>query len=155
VQARYLEKHERWQLVVERIRHGNVKTSVIDDDFLKSGDADQIRETARILQGLVGEGAYVIRGERQHPVVSFAEAMGWLLHEVEDKATVQRYKGLGEMNPDQLWETTMDPALRRLLKVQIEDGIAADEIFTRLMGDEVEPRREFIERNALVARLDV
>jgi len=155
VQARYLEKLERWQLVVERVRHGNVRTSVIDDDFLKSGDADQIRETARILEGLVREGAHVLRGERQHAVASFAEAMGWLLHEVEDKAAVQRYKGLGEMNPEQLWETTMDPASRRLLKVQIEDGIAADEIFTRLMGDEVEPRREFIERNALVARLDI
>jgi DNA gyrase subunit B len=155
VQARYLERHERWQLVVERIRHGNVKSSVIDDDFLKSGDSEQIREAARILEGLVGEGAYVVRGERQHVVSSFAEAMGWLLREVEEKAAVQRYKGLGEMNPEQLWETTMDPASRRLLKVQIEDGIAADEIFTRLMGDEVEPRREFIERNALVARLDV
>ncbi|MCZ7565941.1 MAG: toprim domain-containing protein [Burkholderiales bacterium] len=155
VQARYLGKHERWQLVVERVRHGNVRTSVIDDDFLKSGDREQIRETARILEGLVGDGASVVRGDRQQPVATFAEAMRWLLHEVEEKAVVQRYKGLGEMNPEQLWETTMDPASRRLLKVQIEDGIAADEIFTRLMGDEVEPRREFIERNALVAQLDV
>jgi len=155
VQERYLEKHERWQLVVEHVRHGNVKTSVIDDDFLKSGDCDQIRETAQILQGLIRLGAQVVRGERQHPVSDFGEAMRWLLQEVEEKATVQRYKGLGEMNPDQLWETTMDPASRRLLKVQIEDGIAADEIFTKLMGDEVEPRREFIERNALIAQLDV
>ncbi|MCG6875053.1 MAG: DNA topoisomerase (ATP-hydrolyzing) subunit B [Betaproteobacteria bacterium] len=155
VQERYLEKHERWQLVVEHIHHGNAKTSVIDDDFLKSGDCDQIRETAQILQGLIGSGAYVVRGERQHAVSDFGDAMRWLLHEVEEKASVQRYKGLGEMNPGQLWETTMDPASRRLLKVQIEDGIAADEIFTKLMGDEVEPRREFIERNALIAQLDV
>ncbi|MCC6610469.1 MAG: DNA topoisomerase (ATP-hydrolyzing) subunit B [Burkholderiales bacterium] len=155
VQVRYLERHERWQLVVERVRHGNVKTSVIDDDFLKSGDSEQIREAARILEGLVGEGAYVVRGEHQQAVSGFPEAMAWLLREVEEKAAVQRYKGLGEMNPEQLWETTMDPGSRRLLKVQIEDGIAADEIFTRLMGDEVEPRRAFIERNALVARLDI
>ena len=155
VHERYLEKHERWQLVVEHIHHGNVKTSVIDDDFLKSGDCDQIRETSQILQGLIGQGASVERGDRQHAVSDFGDAMRWLLHEVEDKASVQRYKGLGEMNPEQLWETTMDPASRRLLKVQIEDGIAADEIFTKLMGDEVEPRREFIERNALIAQLDV
>ncbi len=155
VAARYDEKLERQQLVIERHRHGNVKVSTLDEDFLISGDHAQIQATARVLDGLIGPGAVVVRGERQESAASFPQAMAWLLHEVERNAGVQRYKGLGEMNPEQLWETTMDPAGRRLLRVQIDDGIAADEIFTRLMGDEVEPRREFIEKNALVAQLDV
>jgi len=155
VQARYDEKQERHQLLVQRRRHGNLRLSLVDSDFLLSGDYRQIQETSRLLQGLIGEGALVKRGDHERSVTDFREVMDWLLGEVERSAAVQRYKGLGEMNPEQLWETTMDPASRRLLKVQIEDGIAADEIFTRLMGDDVEPRRDFIERNALVARLDV
>jgi len=155
VSIRYDDKHERQQLVIERIRHGNRRITVLDDDFLLSGDFAQIQSTARMLDGLIGTGAIVRRQERSHGVTTFAQAISWLRGEVERNASIQRYKGLGEMNPEQLWETTMDPTARRLLKVQIEDGIAADEIFTKLMGDEVEPRREFIERNALIARLDV
>ncbi len=108
------------------------------------------------MQRGIDQGASVQRGDKKQPVREFPEAMRWLLAEVERSMSLQRYKGLGEMNPGQLWETTMDPGARRLLKVQIEDGIAADEIFTRLMGDEVEPRRAFIESNALgVRNLDV
>jgi DNA gyrase subunit B len=149
-------KTERYQVRIERSRHGNVRISAIDTEFVRSGDYAQIRQSAEMLRGLVGVGAFVQRGERRHPVRDFPEAMRWLLGEVQKSMTLQRYKGLGEMNPSQLWETTMDPGTRRLLKVQIEDGIAADEIFTKLMGDEVEPRRAFIESNALgVRNLDV
>ena len=155
VYSRYDEKLERHQLVVERNRHGNVRTGVIDEDFVLSGDFRQLAGAAQLVEGLIGPGAYVRRGDHQHAVADFGQAVHWLRAEVERNATVQRYKGLGEMNPEQLWETTMEPASRRLLKVQIEDAIAADEIFIKLMGDEVEPRRDFIEQNALVARLDV
>jgi len=150
------QKTERYQIRIERTRHGNVRMSTIDAEFILSGDHGQIRQTAAMLKDLVGEGAYMQRGDKRQPVRDFPEAMRWLLAEVKRSMTLQRYKGLGEMNPEQLWETTMDVSARRLLKVQIEDGIAADEIFTKLMGDEVEPRRAFIELNALgVRNLDV
>ncbi|HEY0664198.1 MAG TPA: toprim domain-containing protein, partial [Thiobacillaceae bacterium] len=150
------QKTERYQVKVERTKHGNVRMSTIDTDFVHSGDYAQIRQTAEMLRGLVGAGAYMQRGEKKQPVRDFPEAMRWLLGEVQRAMTLQRYKGLGEMNPEQLWETTMDTSTRRLLRVQIEDSIAADEIFTKLMGDEVEPRRAFIESNALgVRNLDV
>ena len=156
VGAHFDSKTERYQIRIERTRHGNVRSTVIDAEFVQSGDYAQIRQTAEMLRGLVGVGAHVRRGEKQHPVKDFGEAMRWLLAEVQKSMSLQRYKGLGEMNPGQLWETTMDPGVRRLLRVQIDDGIAADEIFTRLMGDEVEPRRAFIESNALgVRNLDV
>jgi DNA gyrase subunit B len=156
VAPHFEQKTERYQVRIERTRHGNVRMSTIDTEFVHSGDYAQIRQTAELLRGLVGPGAYVQRGDKKQPVREFAEAMKWLLAEVEKATTLQRYKGLGEMNPEQLWETTMDTSARRLLKVQIEDGIAADEIFTKLMGDEVEPRRAFIESNALgVRNLDV
>ena len=143
---------ENWRLRVEKMRHGNLRVGHIDEDFLHSGDHAQIRRTTEMIAGLVESGAAVRRGEKSRTVGSFAEAMAWLLNEVERGLSKQRYKGLGEMNPAQLWETTMDPAVRRLLKVQIEDAITADEIFTTLMGDNVEPRRAFIEANALYAR---
>jgi DNA gyrase subunit B len=150
------QKTDRYQVRIERTRHGNIRMSTIDTEFVHSGDYAQIRQTAQMLAGLIGEGAYVQRGDKKQPVRDFAEAMRWLLGEVEKSMSLQRYKGLGEMNPEQLWETTMNVAARRLLRVQIEDGIAADEIFTKLMGDEVEPRRAFIELNALgVRNLDV
>ncbi|KFB66545.1 DNA topoisomerase (ATP-hydrolyzing) subunit B [Candidatus Accumulibacter vicinus] len=150
--ARYDTARERWQLRLEKILHGNLKLGVIDEDLLVSGDYAQLRKTAEILAGLFAAGGFVARGEKKKMVSSFAETMQWLLSEVERSVTKQRYKGLGEMNPAQLWETTMDPKVRRLLKVQIEDAIGADEIFSTLMGELVEPRRSFIETNALAAR---
>ena len=152
VEARFDDKTERWQLRVEKMLHGNRKTGTLDEEFLLSGDYQQIRHTSQLVSGLIGKNALMRRGEKSQAVSSFAEAMDWLLAEVERGLSKQRYKGLGEMNPEQLWETTMDPTTRRLLKVQIDDAIAADEIFTTLMGDNVEPRRAFIEGNALYAR---
>jgi DNA gyrase subunit B len=147
---------ERWALRLQRSLHGNPRRSIIDADFLASGDHALLVDLARTLSGLVGEGATVRRGEASAAVSDFREALDWLMEQVKRNMNVQRYKGLGEMNPGQLWETTMDPKVRRLLRVQIEDAIAADEIFTTLMGDQVEPRRAFIEDNALrVANLDV
>ena len=147
---------EVWRIVVTRTHHGTPHRTIIDADFLASGDATQIRAAADVLQGLVHPGAVVRRGDKQQAVKSFKEALDWLLAEARGSVAIQRYKGLGEMNPGQLWETTMDPAVRRLLKVQIEDTITSDNIFTTLMGEQVEPRRDFIEMNALgVRNLDV
>jgi DNA gyrase subunit B len=147
---------EEYRLKISRVHHGNVRNSYIDQDFLQSGDYAQIRQTAQVLDGLIGPAAYVQRGEKKQAVSDFKQALDWLLEEVKKGIGTQRYKGLGEMNPAQLWETTMDPKVRLLLRAQIEDSIAADEIFTTLMGDIVEPRRAFIENNALgVRNLDV
>ena len=150
------ESGEKWHLRIVRHMHGNQKVSIITQDFLKSSDYKVLSDVAQTLRGLVGEGAEVRRGEgdkvRSQPVGSFREAMRWLLADAEKGVSRQRYKGLGEMNAEQLWETTMDVNARRLLKVQIEDAIAADQIFTTLMGDNVEPRRVFIEENALGAQ---
>ncbi|MGN4154479.1 DNA topoisomerase (ATP-hydrolyzing) subunit B [Burkholderia gladioli] len=147
----YDEVREHWSLRIERPHHGNVRVSVIDEEFLLTADYKQLVSTADTFKDLIGEGALIKRGERSQAVKDFKGAMQWLMADAERNVSKQRYKGLGEMNPEQLWETTMDPNVRRLLRVQIEDAIAADGIFTTLMGDEVEPRRAFIESNALRA----
>jgi DNA gyrase subunit B len=155
VSVRSDELSEKHALRIERIRHGNVQVTQIDADFVASADYAVLAGSAATFKGLMGEGAIIRRGEgekmKEFAVTDFHTAMQWLREEAERGVSKQRYKGLGEMNPEQLWETTMDPTVRRLLKVQIEDAIAADQIFTTLMGDEVEPRRNFIESNALQA----
>ncbi len=156
IRARYDVEAEQHRLVIVRTRHGTPHATGLDADFLGSGDYAQIKAAGEVLQGLIHAGATVRRGEKSAAVRTFKEALDWLLAEARGAVAIQRYKGLGEMNPEQLWETTMDPKARRLLRIQIEDGIASDEIFNTLMGEEVEPRRAFIESNALgVRNLDV
>ncbi|WP_374670446.1 DNA topoisomerase (ATP-hydrolyzing) subunit B [Acidovorax temperans] len=142
-------------LRISRRHHGNIKSSVITQDFVHGADYAALAEAAETFRGLLAEGAKVMRGEgekqKEEKVSDFRQAMKWLITEAERTTARQRYKGLGEMNPEQLWETTMDPNVRRLLRVQIDDAIEADRVFTMLMGDEVEPRRDFIETNALRA----
>jgi DNA gyrase subunit B len=155
VMAQFDAATDKHRLRIERYRHGNARASHIDADFAHGADYAVLAEAANTFRGLFAGGARVVRGEgekaKESQVADFRDAMRWLLEQAQSGVTMQRYKGLGEMNPEQLWDTTMDPAVRRLLRVQIEDAIAADQIFTTLMGDEVEPRRAFIESNALAA----
>jgi DNA gyrase subunit B len=144
------------RIVVNRTEHGTASQRFLPREFFESAEYQRIADLGRTLAGLIGEGAYVMRGDDRHDVGSFKEAMKWLFDQAKKGQTIQRYKGLGEMNPEQLWETTIDPASRRLMQVKIEDAVASDDIFTTLMGDQVEPRREFIEKNALsVTNLDI
>ena len=143
-------------LLIARIEHGSTTEKHLHREFFSSSEYRRISELARSLSGLLGPGSYVRKGEASQEVASFREALHWLLDQARRGQSIQRYKGLGEMNPGQLWDTTINPATRRLVQVRIDDAHGANEIFSTLMGDQVEPRREFIERNALsVTYLDV
>jgi len=144
------------RIAVQKVQHGTGATRYIPREFFDTNEYRHIMELAGKLKELIGEGAYVARGDKRMAINSFEEAVEWLMNEARKGQTIQRYKGLGEMNPEQLWDTTVNPETRRLMQVKIEDIVKADEIFTTLMGDQVEPRREFIEQNALtVSNLDV
>ncbi|HIG0327570.1 TPA: DNA topoisomerase (ATP-hydrolyzing) subunit B [Legionella pneumophila] len=132
-------------------QHGLENYIPMQVEFFLSKDYKEMADLGHKLSNLIEEGAYIQRGDKSLPVENFEQVLNWLMDEAKKGQTIQRYKGLGEMNPEQLWETTMDPDVRRMLQVSIEDAVAADEIFTTLMGDNVEPRREFIETNALDA----
>ena len=156
VAAIYDQNRGSYNVEITQIQHTVEQITLLDASFFNSPDYARIRTVALELEGLVEEGAYIERGERTKEIESFGEGLEWILAEAKRGTDIQRYKGLGEMNPDQLADTTMDPATRSMLRVRIEDAIAADHIFTTLMGSQVEPRREFIETNALsVANLDV
>lgn len=140
---------------ITRQLHGNVAITYLDQKFLDSKAYQILHQTAQMLSGAISDTVELVKGEMRMTVHHFDEALDYLLSSIQKGLTIQRYKGLGEMNKEQLWETTMDPAVRRLLKVKIEDAIAADEVFVTLMGDDVEPRRAFIENNALAAQVDI
>ncbi len=147
---------EKAELIMARKVHGITNEKTISIEFFNGSDYELIRTFIEQVNDLFTERSYIVRGEKKQQVTEFSEVYAWLMNEAKKGQSIQRYKGLGEMNPEQLWETTMDPNTRRLLQVRIEDAIAADEVFTTLMGDQVEPRRDFIESNALnVGNLDV
>ncbi|PLX55525.1 MAG: DNA topoisomerase (ATP-hydrolyzing) subunit B [Chromatiales bacterium] len=150
------EPGESGAIEVAITSHGVTANKLIQMEFFRAPEYRRIAELGAEMSELIGDGAYVQRGERRLDVGGFEAAMVWLMEQARRGLHIQRYKGLGEMNPDQLWDTTINPDSRRLMQVRIEDAVAADEIFSTLMGDQVEPRREFIERNALtVANLDI
>ncbi len=154
-----VKKHdssENFLIEMNQFVHGNLQASIIDEEFLLSGEYKQIIKSSNLLKNLIDDGAVITRGEKSKPVVNFTQALAWLIDEAKNTLNIQRYKGLGEMNPSQLWETTMDPEVRTLLQVTIEDFTELEATFERLMGDQVEPRRQFIEENALGANnLDI
>jgi len=144
------------RIALLRFEHGLSSEKHIPREFFDSAEYLRIAELARTLSDLMGPGAHIIRGDSRQDIASFKIAMNWLFDQAKKGQSIQRYKGLGEMNADQLWDTTINPDTRRLMQVRIEDAVAADDIFTTLMGDAVEPRREFIEKNALqVSNLDI
>jgi DNA gyrase subunit B len=145
------DEEGRPRLHLVRQVHGLDHDYWLGHDFFMSPDYHVLGQLGNKLEGLLGKDAYIERNDKQATANSFEEVMDWLMAQARKGQNIQRYKGLGEMNPDQLWDTTMNPATRRMLQVRIEDVIAADEVFTTLMGDQVEPRREFIEKNALAA----
>jgi len=150
------ESSENFLIEMNQFVHGNLQASIIDEEFLLSGEYKQIIKSSNLLKNLIDDGAVITRGEKSKPVVNFTQALAWLIDEAKNTLNIQRYKGLGEMNPSQLWETTMDPEVRTLLQVTIEDFTELEATFERLMGDQVEPRRQFIEENALGANnLDI
>ncbi len=149
-------EHRAWCPLVEYMDRGISEQVTLSNAFFQGPDYRAISALSAALQGLLGEGARVSRGGREQPVETLGEAVHWILQEAKRGVDIQRYKGLGEMNPEQLWLTTMDPEARRMLRVTVDDAVAADRMFTTLMGDQVAPRREFIESNALsVVNLDV
>ncbi len=150
------EDDKQWAIEVSRRQHGLDHVLVLDQGLFLTPELKLLMRVNQELDGLLAAGAYIQRGERKQEVQRFDAVASWLMREANRGLTISRYKGLGEMNPEQLWETTMDPSARRLMQVRIEDAIGADQIFTTLMGDQVEPRREFIESNALaVENLDI
>jgi DNA gyrase subunit B len=151
VELSYIGASDHYVPKVKIYEHGAIFEVVLNKEFLVSKDNINMQNIKHELNSLVEDGAFVQVGVKVKQITSFDQGLSWLMDEAKRGQTIQRYKGLGEMNPEQLWETTMDPNIRRMLQVTIEDAVAADEIFTTLMGDCVEPRREFIETNALDA----
>jgi len=154
ITTQFLEE-DNFNIYITLTVNGVQKNCTFNKHFFTSSEYQAIKELTQALEGFLSAGAYIKRGEKQQPVNTFTEVVEWLMTEARRGLQIQRYKGLGEMNPTQLWETTMNSETRNLLRVRIEDAVASDEIFTTLMGDQVEPRRDFIEKNALyVTNLD-